>query len=246
MPSDFWGGMNFIIETYWPLLLAGARLTLFVSLIGTIVGCFVGLIVAVLRLLPVDKNTNLVKKYSLSFMKFILGFYVEFIRGTPMMVQALFIYYGGRTIGMQWTAIQASLFIVSLNTGAYAAEIMRGGIISVDSGQNEGARAIGMSHFQAMIYVIIPQALRNSLPSIGNEFIINIKDTSVLNVITLNELFLQARTISGAHYRSTETYLVVAILYFVMTYSISRILKLIENKYDQAPKPIAIGGHEDE
>ena len=232
MPSSFLGGVIHIIQYYWPLLLRGAWTTLYISLVATIVGCVIGLTVAVIRLLPMDENVRSFKNVVLKIVKMILGIYVEFIRGTPMMVQSMFIYFGGREIGMTWSIMQASIFIVTLNTGAYAAEIMRGGIISVDSGQLEGARSIGMSHFKAMYHIIIPQAIRNALPAIGNEFVTNIKDTSVLNVIALNELFLQARTISGNTYRTPETFLVTALIYFIMTFTVTRILAYIERRYD--------------
>ena len=232
MPSSFLGGVLHIIQQYWPLFLKGAWNTLYLSLTATIIGCVIGLIVAVVRLLPIDEKMNKFKATLLKIMKSILGVYVEFIRGTPMIVQAMFIFYGSREIGMTWTVMQASLFIVTLNTGAYAAEIMRGGIAAVDSGQIEGARAIGMSYLQSMFHIVIPQAIRNALPSIGNEFVTNIKDTSVLNVIALNELFLQAKTISGNTYRTSETFLVTALVYFIMTFTITRVLKYIEKQYD--------------
>ena len=232
MPRSFFGGVIHIIQQYWSLFLRGMGNTLYISLVATIIGCVIGLIVAVIRLFPMDENKQSFKNVALKLVKIILAIYVEFIRGTPMMVQAMFIYFGGREIGMTWNIMQASLFIVTLNTGAYAAEIMRGGIISVDSGQLEGARAIGMSHFQAMYYIVIPQAIRNALPAIGNEFVTNIKDTSVLNVIALNELFLQARTISGNTYRTSETFFVTALIYFIMTFTVTRILSYIECRYD--------------
>ena len=232
MPSSFFGGVIHIIQQYWPLFLKGAWNTLYLSLTATIIGCVIGLVIAVARLLPIDENTSSFKAAVLRALKTFLNVFVEFIRGTPMIVQAMFIFYGSREIGMTWTVMQASLFIVTLNTSAYAAEIMRGGIAAVDSGQVEGARAIGMSYLQAMYHIVIPQAIRNALPSIGNEFVTNIKDTSVLNVIALNELFLQAKTISGNTYRTSETFFVTALVYFVMTFTITRILKYIEKRYD--------------
>ncbi len=126
----------------------------------------------------------------------------------------------------------AGLIIVSVNTGAYMAEIVRGGIISVDKGQFEGAEAIGMTHFQTMTNVVLPQALRNIMPSVANEFVINIKDTSVLNVIGFTELFFYAKSIVFNTYATFETYLIVAVIYFVLTFSITRVLRLAEKKMD--------------
>ena len=116
--------------------------------------------------------------------RLILNVYVEFFRGTPMMAQAMFIYYGLMPLlGINSTITQAAYFILSINTGAYMAETVRGGILSIDPGQTEGAKSIGMTHVQTMIYVILPQALRNLMPQIGNNLIINIKDTSVLSIV---------------------------------------------------------------
>ena len=164
----------------------------------------------------------------------IIAVYIEVFRGTPMMVQAMVIFWGFALInnGVTLNVVFAGLFIVSINTGAYMAEIVRGGIISVSKGQFEGAHAIGMTHAQTMFYVVIPQVLRNILPSVANEFVINIKDTSVLNVIGFTELYFVAYTINSINYQTFATYLLVAIIYFVLTFTITRILRLIEKKMD--------------
>ena len=165
-------------------------------------------------------------------MNAIISVYVEIFRGTPMMVQAMVIYWGyafmngGNTLPL----IPAGIFIVSINTGAYMTEIVRGGIISIDKGQFEGAYSVGMTHWQAMIHVIIPQVLKNILPSISNEFVINIKDTSVLNVIGVMELYFQASVIQSMTWAIFETYLIVCVLYFIMTFSVTRLLRYFEKK----------------
>jgi putative lysine transport system permease protein len=162
----------------------------------------------------------------------IINVYVEIFRGTPMMVQAMVIYWGyafasgGNTLPL----IPAGIFIVSINTGAYMTEIVRGGIISIDKGQFEAAYSCGMNHFQAMVHVVLPQVMRNILPSVSNEFVINIKDTSVLNVIGVMELFYQATKVQTMTYLIFETYLVVCVIYFVMTFSITRLLRMVEKK----------------
>ena len=135
---------------------------------------------------------------------------------------------GGTTLPLLWSA----LFIVSINTGAYIAEIVRGGIISISKGQFEGARAIGMNHFQLMTYVVIPQVIRNILPAVSNEFVINIKDTSVLNVIGVVELFYQATIIAKSTYQIFATYTIICVVYFILTFAITRILRLVEKKLD--------------
>ena len=164
----------------------------------------------------------------------ILSAYIEIFRGTPMMVQAMVIFWGFALLndGNTLNVIFSGLLIVSINTGAYMAEIVRGGIISVSKGQFEGAHAIGMTHSQTMFNVVLPQALRNILPSVANEFVINIKDTSVLNVINFTELYFYANMIRGITYQTFATYIVVAAVYFILTFTITRILRFIEKKMD--------------
>ncbi|CDD09324.1 amino acid ABC superfamily ATP binding cassette transporter membrane protein [Clostridium sp. CAG:349] len=221
-----------IFVKYHQMIFKGIGYTMLVSIIGTIIGLVIGLIIGVFRTMPTPKNKFLrvLKKAA----DWILSAYVEIFRGTPMMVQAMVIFWGFALInnGVTLNVVFAGLFIVSINTGAYMAEIVRGGIISVSKGQFEGAHAIGMTHAQTMFYVVIPQVLRNILPSVANEFVINIKDTSVLNVIGFTELYFVAYTINSINYQTFATYLLVAIIYFVLTFTITRILRLIEKKMD--------------
>ena len=165
--------------------------------------------------------------------KLIMNAYVEFFRGTPMMAQAMFIYYGMLPLlGLNLSMWQAAYFILSINTGAYMAETVRGGILSIDPGQTEGAKAIGMTHVQTMLYVILPQALRNIMPQIGNNLIINIKDSCVLSVIGVAELLYKTKSAAGALYMNFETYTITMIVYFIMTFTCSRILRWLENRMD--------------
>lgn len=221
-----------IFAKYHQMIFKGIGYTMLVSIIGTIIGLVIGLLIGVFRTMPTPKNKFLrvLKKAA----DWILSAYVEIFRGTPMMVQAMVIFWGFALInnGVTLNVVFAGLFIVSINTGAYMAEIVRGGIISVSKGQLEGAHAIGMTHAQTMFYVVIPQVLRNILPSVANEFVINIKDTSVLNVIGFTELYFVAYTINSINYQTFATYLLVAIIYFVLTFTITRILRLIEKKMD--------------
>ena len=126
----------------------------------------------------------------------------------------------------------AGLIIVSINTGAYMAEIVRGGILSVDKGQFEAAHSVGMNHLQTMTSVVMPQVIRNILPATGNEFVINIKDTSVLNVIGVSELYFVSKGISGANFQYFPTFMVTCILYLFMTFTVTRILRLVERRMD--------------
>ena len=221
-----------IFAKYHQMIFKGIGYTMLVSIIGTIIGLVIGLLIGVFRTMPTPKNKFLrvLKKAA----DWIPSAYVEIFRGTPMMVQAMVIFWGFALInnGVTLNVVFAGLFIVSINTGAYMAEIVRGGIISVSKGQFEGAHAIGMTHAQTMFYVVIPQVLRNILPSVANEFVINIKDTSVLNVIGFTELYFVAYTINSINYQTFATYLLVAIIYFVLTFTITRILRLIEKKMD--------------
>ena len=227
---NFFNNVYNILSKYSGLLMKGLGYTMLIALIGTVIGLIIGLITGIIRTIPKSKSTPVAILQK--FVSIIINVYVEIFRGTPMMVQAMVIYWGfafasgGNTLPL----IPAGIFIVSINTGAYMTEIVRGGIISVDKGQFEAAYSCGMNHFQAMTHVILPQVMRNILPSISNEFVINIKDTSVLNVIGVMELFYQATKVQTMTYQIFETYLVVCVIYFVMTFSVTKILRLIEKK----------------
>lgn len=220
-----------IVVENWPMFLRGAGVTLLIAIIGTVIGAFIGLVIGVIRTIPEPERGF--KKIILKLTNFILACYIEFFRGTPMMVQAMVIYYGSAlAFGVDIDKFWAAIVIVSINTGAYMAEIVRGGIISIDKGQFEAAHAIGMNHFQTMTSIVLPQAIRNILPATGNEFIINIKDTSVLNVISVSELFFTTKSIAGANFRYFEAFFVACFLYLVMTFTVTRILRYLERKLD--------------
>ena len=229
-----------IISENWEMFLRGAGMTLLISMIGTIIGLAIGLIIGVVRTIPAPNRG--VKKVVLKIVNGILAVYIEFFRGTPMIVQAMVIYYGAAlAFSLYMNRIFAAIFIVSITTGAYMAEIVRGGIVSVDKGQYEAAQAIGMNHFQTMINVVMPQVIRNILPATGNEFVINIKDTSVLNVISVTELYFQTKTVAGNNFRYFESFFVACILYFIMTFTVTRILRYIEKKLDGPDNYILLG-----
>lgn len=220
-----------IFSNNWPMFLRGAGITLLISIIGTILGSIIGLLVGVVRTIPVPEKG--IKRVILKIVNSILSIYIEVFRGTPMIVQAMVIYYGSAlAFGIDMNRIYAGIFIVSINTGAYMSEIVRGGIVSIDKGQFEAAHAIGMSHVQTMTNVVLPQVIRNILPATGNEFVINIKDTSVLSVISVTELFFQAKSVAGINYKFFATFFIASIMYFIMTFAITRILRFIERKID--------------
>ena len=223
--------LNIFIK-YYPQLLTGVGNTLLIALTSTAAGLALGLLTGVVRTAPMSKNPVLRALHKL--LNAIIAIYVEIFRGTPMMVQSMVIYWGYAfaTGGDTLPLIPSGILIVTINTGAYMAEIVRGGIISIDRGQFEGAMSIGMTHAQTMFKVIIPQVMRNILPSVSNEFVINIKDTSVLNVIGVTELYYFAGIIKRQNFQTFQTYLVVCILYFILTFTVTRLLRWVERKLD--------------
>ena len=223
--------LNIFIK-YYPQLLTGVGNTVLIALTSTVAGLALGLLTGIVRTAPMSKNPILRALHKL--LNAIIAIYVEIFRGTPMMVQSMVIYWGYAfaTGGDTLPLIPSGILIVSINTGAYMAEIVRGGIISIDRGQFEGAMSIGMTHAQTMFKVIIPQVMRNILPSVSNEFVINIKDTSVLNVIGVTELYYFAGIIKRQNFQTFQTYLVICILYFILTFTITRLLRWVERKLD--------------
>ena len=197
------------------------------------------------RLYRVSLLRLIVKRGLLRFVHMLMNVYIQVFRGTPMIVQAVVIYYGAQYAGVFMDTTFAAVFIISINTGAYMAEIIRGGIVSVDKGQFEAAHAIGMTHWQTMTTVVLPQAIRNILPSVGNELIVNIKDSSVLNVISVSELFFQAKSAAGTYYRYFEVYFIIAVIYLILTLTVSRILRAVEKKMDGPDNYVIHGSQSD-
>jgi len=221
---------------YGASYLTGMRNTLILALTATAIGCVIGFLCGVLNTIPCAPGDSPVKKFFLKLIRAIVRIYVEVFRGTPMVLQAVFLYYGLPyfTNGAQrfdniWAA---AILVVSINTGAYMAESVRGGIISVDPGQTEGAKAIGMTHVQTMLNVILPQALRNIMPQIGNNFIINVKDTSVMFIIGFPDFFSAHRAAVGASYLYFPSAAVEMIGYLTMTLIASFLLRWLEKKMD--------------
>ncbi len=230
---DFLQRMIYILQNYSVSLLKGAGTTMAIAIICTALGCLIGFGVGIVQTIELKKTSSFISRFFVKLVKSLLSIYVEFFRGTPMMLQAAFIFYGfSQVFGVNLGMWKAAILIVSINTGAYMAETVRGGIISVDIGQTEGAKAIGMNHFQTMTSIILPQALRLIMPQIGNNLIINIKDTCVLSIIGTVELFFTFKSISGALYTYFEAATVTLIIYFILTYSSSKIMRFIEKKMD--------------
>ena len=221
---------------YGDSYIVGMRNTLILALVATAIGCIIGFICGVLNTIPYSKNDPLPKRIVLKLIRVIVRLYVEVFRGTPMVLQAVFMYYGLPYFtdnALKFTNIWvAALVVVSINTGAYMAESVRGGIISIDPGQTEGAKAIGMTHVQTMTNVILPQALRNIMPQIGNNFIINVKDTSVMFIIGFPDFFAAHRAAVGASYLYFPSATVEMVGYLTMTLLASFLLRWVEKKLD--------------
>ena len=230
---NFLEWIAYIIEQSGPSMLRGAGYTLLIAFVCTAIGCLIGLIVGIAQTIPIERTDNPAKKIILRIVRILLTIYIEVFRGTPMMAQASFIYFGARLVfNLDMPVMFAAFFVVSINTGAYMAETVRGGILSIDPGQTEGAKAIGMTHYQTMTSVILPQAIRNIMPQIGNNLIINIKDTCVLSSISVVELMYETRKAAGSNWRYFETYTITMAMYLAMTLFFSRILRIVEKKME--------------
>jgi glutamine transport system permease protein len=208
-----------IVTGYIPLLLKGTLLTIELSVVSIILGSIIGFLIC------------LGKMSKHFFFNFPANAYINFFRGTPLLVQVLIVHFGvivffyGKT-----NAIAAAITALSLNVAAYTAEIYRAGIQSIDKGQKEAAYSLGMTHSQAMRHVIMPQAIRRMIPAFGNEFIVLIKDTSLVTIIAAPELMYWTRAMAGQYYRVWEPYLTAALVYFILTYSMNRLLLYVERK----------------
>ena len=226
-------------NVYGPTYLNGVKNTLILAVVATFFGCVIGLGCGILNTIPYSKQDPLWRKILLRTIRILIRVYVEVFRGTPMVLQAVFIYYGlpyfadTRIAFVGYSGMWlASILVVSINTGAYMAESVRGGILSIDPGQTEGAKAIGMNHVQTMLHVILPQALRNIMPQIGNNFIINIKDTSVMFIIGFIEFFAVHRTIVGINNLYFPSAVIEMAGYLTLTLAASLLLRWVEQKMD--------------
>jgi len=217
---------------YGTVYLTGIANTLILATVSTLIGCVIGFFCGILQTIPYSRNDNILKRVLLKTIRILLRAYVEIFRGTPMILQAVFIYYGmpyffGISFKDIWTV---SIIVVSVNTGAYMAESVRGGIMSIDVGQFEGAKAIGMNHWQTMLYVVLPQTLRNIMPQIGNNYIINVKDTSVMFIIGFSDFFAVHKMVSGAVFKYFPSAFMEMAGYLCLTLLASFLLRKLEKK----------------
>lgn len=203
----------------WGMLLSGAVVTVEVTAASLLLGCLIGLMVGIGRLNP-DR-------------RLVYGFcsgYLLFFRGTPLLVQLFIWFFGLPQIGLMLPAWACGILGLGLYSGAYVSEIVRGAIESVDRGQNEAARSLGMSSRQAMRKIIIPQAFVRMIPPLGNEFIALIKNSALVSLLTIHDLMHEGQKIISVSYRSLEVYLVIALIYLVLTSAIAGLLRLIEKR----------------
>ena len=211
--------MNFsFLIKYYPFFLDGIKLTLLLALITIIFGSILGLVICILK----------ISKYKI--LRAIASIYIEIIRGTPLIVQLIIIHYG---LKINMTELTSASIALSLNSAAYIAEIMRAGIISINKGQMEAAKSLGMNHFNAMKLIIIPQAIKNILPALANEFVVLIKESAIVSYIGLADLMYKANQIRSLTYLTLEPLLVAALIYLIITFSLSKFIHYFERKLNK-------------
>jgi putative lysine transport system permease protein len=225
---SFFTNVSGIFTQWWKTILLGIVVTLALSVIGTIVGLLIALPFGVMRVKKIEPYDTPFVKALKKVGKAFVGAYVTFFRGTPMMVQATLFYYGFSLIGIDWSAFVAGLFTVSLNTAAYLTEIIRSGLLGISDGQKEAGGALGMNNQQVFWSILFPQALKRSMAAIGNEMIINIKDTSVFMCIGVMDLYNSTVTAGNDGYHYVESMIIAAAIYLVLTVATSKILEKVE------------------
>lgn len=204
---------------YKDYYIAGIKYTLLLSALGVLFGFIIGLFISLLRM------------NKLAILRWIGVAYIEILRGTPMLVQLLIIHYGfALTLDIKFTALESGIITLSINSSAYLAEVFRAGIQGVDKGQMEAARSLGMTSSQAFRYIILPQAIKNVLPAIGNEFITIIKESSIVSFIGVADLMFQAQVVRGISFAGLNPLIIAAIIYFIMTFVLSKLLGVLERK----------------
>jgi polar amino acid transport system permease protein len=225
--------VNFsFLARYWPFYVTGAKNTILLAIFSVVIGTVIGMLIALMRL-----SKHRVPRY-------VSTAYIEFIRGTPLLVQLFLVYYGLQSIGLRFPDIRwlsallgistsdfmAGIITLGINSGAYVGEIFRAGIQAVDKGQTEAARSLGMGHFMTLRHIIIPQAIRNILPALGNEFVVVIKESSIVSIIGIADLMYRADTVRGNTFQPFEPLIVAALIYFLMTFPLSKLLAHIERR----------------
>lgn len=206
------------LPKYYLFFINGVKFTIFLAFFTVLIGFVLGILLALMRL----SNKKI--------LNIIAASYVEFIRGTPILVQLYIVFYGLPHVGITLPDSVAGIIALSVNSAAYIAEIVRAGIQAVDKGQMEAARSLGMPHSMGMRFIIIPQAVKNILPALGNEFITVIKESSIASIIGIHELMYNADTVRGNIFRPFEPLIVAAIMYFILTFSLSKLVGAFERR----------------
>ena len=232
MEKNIFEWILFLLQEYGVYFWKGTVITLETSILGTLLGLLLGFLLGIVQSTPVHREDSLAKRIYYRILKAICNGFVHIFRGTPMMVQAMVIYYGLKQNGVGISPFNAAILVIMLNTGAYMAETVRGGIISIVNGQFEGGKALGMSHFTIMFSVVLPQAFRNIIPEMGNLFITNLKMTSVLNVIGIAELYFATKTAANTYYRYFEAFLITGVIYFILCVVFTKLLAILEKKLE--------------
>lgn len=207
-------------KEYGSYYVKGAWFTVALAFIGVIIGTALGTLLALMR------------RGKIKIFKWLSVIYIEYTRGTPLLVQVFIVFFGTQVIGLHVSAFVSSALAMGLNSGAYVAEIIRGGLNSVDTGQNEAARSLGLNSGLSMRYVVLPQAFKNILPALGNEFIAVIKESSIVSVVGVGELMFQTGVIQGASFKPFLPLIFASLIYFVLTFGLSRLLNLVEKRYN--------------
>lgn len=228
-----------IWESYGSFYWKGLTNTLWIAALAVVLGLVLGLLIASGRMMTVKKDENVIIAIIKYVVKFVCVAYVEVLRATPLLVQVFVIYYSATTAGFKlsdatMTRMMWGLVAVALNSGAYLSEVIRSGIGAVPGGQMEAARCVGMNHWQAMRYVILPQAVRNILPALCNEFVTIIKETSVLSMVGISELMFQAQAVASTTYIFVEPYIIAAIMYFVIVFTLSKLISAFERRMSRS------------
>lgn len=237
-----WNHIWTLLRDFYEPFLYGVISTLILAIVGTVVGLFIGIVVALIGNIKVKPKDNWFIKFLKRLLHVITRIYVTVFRGTPMMVQAMIIFFGITAMGFTWPdfgdtkilsgAFICGLIVITINTGAYMSEIVKSGLNGIDKGQDEACRSLGMTYWQSMLLVTIPQALRNSLPTILNEYIVNVKDSSVLNVIGLTELYASVSIATSTNYFKVEGYIIIAVIYLVLTLLATLLVNYINKKLE--------------
>lgn len=211
------------LEKYYPVFIEGIQWTLLVSVLAVVLGVIFGIILCFMK----RSKLSILR---IPLPKIISSVYIEFVRGTPLLLQIFIVYFGSTSFGFKFSPLIACVIALSFNSGAYVAEIIRGGIDAVDKGQLEAARSLGMTQVKAMQYIILPQAIKNILPAIGNEFVTIIKESSMASAIGVAEITYAGKLVTGATYRNFEPLIVAAICYFTLTFTLGRLMAYIERR----------------